>query len=139
MRNAGRIKLGYYPLPIDGGLEHPFAPCPRTSQGAHHSADGRDSLAARLNRICEISDAFRLGVGDDIDYCLTKYVKHPGLRAVAAPMPIFPSPGEQKTSMQSCSKKCAIESIVYKSVSVNNNLSQTSAAAVLHGRARDHH
>ncbi len=41
-------------------------------------ANGRDGLIARLNRVREISHAFGYGVGDDMDYLLAKYVKHPG-------------------------------------------------------------
>jgi len=40
-------------------------------------ANGRDSLIARLNRVREISHDFGYGVGDDMDYLLAKYVKHP--------------------------------------------------------------
>ncbi len=39
--------------------------------------NGRDSLIARLNRVREISHAFGYGVGDDMDYLLAKYLKHP--------------------------------------------------------------
>jgi hypothetical protein len=38
----------------------------------------RNSLIVRLDRVREISHAFGYGVGDDIDYLLAKYVKHPG-------------------------------------------------------------
>jgi len=36
-------------------------------------ANGRDSLIARLARVREISHAFGYGVGDDMDYLLSKY------------------------------------------------------------------
>jgi len=38
---------------------------------------GRDSLITRLNRVREISHDFGYGVGDDMDYLLAKYIKHP--------------------------------------------------------------
>ena len=40
-------------------------------------ANGRDSLIVRLDRVREISHAFGYGVGDDMDYLLAKYIKHP--------------------------------------------------------------
>lgn len=40
-------------------------------------ANGRDSLIVRLDRVREISHAFGYGVGDDMDYLRTKYIKHP--------------------------------------------------------------
>ena len=39
--------------------------------------NGRDGLIARLDRVREISHAFGYGVGDDMDYLLAKYIKHP--------------------------------------------------------------
>lgn len=41
-------------------------------------ANGRDSLIARLNHVREISHVFGYGVGDDMHYLLTKYVKRTG-------------------------------------------------------------
>ena len=40
-------------------------------------ADGRDSLIARLDCLREISHAFGYGVGDAMDYLLSKYPSIP--------------------------------------------------------------
>jgi hypothetical protein len=40
--------------------------------------NGRDNLIARLDRVREISHDFGYSVGDDMDYLLAKYFKHPG-------------------------------------------------------------
>lgn len=39
------------------------------------SANGRDGLIARLDRVREISHAFGYGVGDDMDFLLVKYTR----------------------------------------------------------------
>jgi len=39
------------------------------------SANGRDGLIARLDRVREISHAFGYGVGDDMDFLLAKYTR----------------------------------------------------------------
>jgi hypothetical protein len=41
-------------------------------------ANGRDGLIARLDRVREISHAFGYGVGDDMDFLLTKYTRRSG-------------------------------------------------------------
>ena len=38
------------------------------------SADRRDSLVARLERVRDISHEFGYGVGDDMDFLLSKFV-----------------------------------------------------------------
>ncbi len=41
-------------------------------------ANGRDGLIARLDRVREISHDFGYGVGDDMDFLLTKYTRRSG-------------------------------------------------------------
>ena len=42
------------------------------------TANGRDGLLARLDRVREISHAFGYGVGDDMDFLFAKYAKQSG-------------------------------------------------------------
>jgi hypothetical protein len=56
----------------------PRCACSSNPQVGQHATDsGGDSLIARLDRVRQVSHAFGHGVGDDMDYLLAKYVKHP--------------------------------------------------------------